>query len=75
MNPVKIFCSMMPKSCAVFGCNATLVTEPSVSFHQFPKDEKLSEAWIKRVRRDNFFLAINHTYVLITFIKMSTKSA
>ena len=54
MNPVKIFCSTKPKKCAVFGCNATPVTEPSRSIHQFPKDEKLREAWIKRVRRDNF---------------------
>jgi len=54
VKPGKIFCSTMPKSCAVFGCNATPVTEPSRSFHQFPKDGKLREAWIKRVRRDNF---------------------
>ena len=42
----------MPKSCAVYQCSATSENEKNCSFHQFPQDAKLRQAWITRIRRD-----------------------
>ncbi|XP_065057293.1 uncharacterized protein LOC135685315 [Rhopilema esculentum] len=44
----------MPKSCAVYQCSATSENEKNRSFHQFPKDPKLRQAWIARIRREGF---------------------
>ena len=44
----------MPKSCAVYECSATSENEKNRSFHQFPKDPKLRQAWIARIRRDGY---------------------
>ena len=41
----------MPKSCAVYQCSATSANEKNRSFHQFPKDAKLRQAWIARLRK------------------------
>ena len=44
----------MPKSCAVYQCSATVATNKDRSFHQIPKDPKLREAWVKKIRREDF---------------------
>jgi len=44
----------MPKSCAVYQCSATSENEENRSFHQFPQDPKLRQAWITRIRREGY---------------------
>eukprot|EP00795_Rhopilema_esculentum_P010116 gene10116-18778_t len=44
----------MPKSCAVYQCSATAATNKDSSFHQIPKDPKLRETWVKKIRREDF---------------------
>ena len=44
----------MPKSCAVYQCSATSENEKNRSFHQFPQDPKLRQAWITRIRREGY---------------------
>ena len=42
----------MPRSCAIYRYSATSTNEPNHLFHQLPKDEKLREACITRVRTE-----------------------
>ena len=44
----------MPKYCCVYGCNSSSSKNPNISFFKFPKDSKLSKAWIIRIRREDF---------------------
>lgn len=46
----------MPNSCSVSGCTASSVNDlgSSRSFHRFPTDAKLRDAWTIRVGRKNF---------------------
>ena len=44
----------MPNSCCVFKCTLTSETNPELSFFVFPKEKKLRQAWLKRIRREDF---------------------
>ena len=44
----------MPKYCCVYGCNSSSSRNPKISFFEFPKDSKLSKAWIIRIHREDF---------------------
>ncbi len=44
----------MPSYCSVFGCYASSSKNPELSFFLYPKDKKLRNAWICRVRREDF---------------------
>jgi len=44
----------MPNYCSVYGCYSSSVKNPDLSFFRYPKDVKLLNAWVCRVRRENF---------------------
>ena len=49
----------MPDRCVAIGCNSGKIQEteePNVSFHRFPKDEKIRHIWIRRIAIKNFEL-------------------
>ena len=49
----------MPKVCAVLHCGATTHNTQDRSFHQFPQDSSLRNAWRKRIKREHFQLSNN----------------
>ena len=52
----------MPRCCSVYNCKFTSENAPEKSFHQYPKDIKVRDAWIKRIRREHFEPS-EHSYV------------
>ena len=44
----------MPKVCVVPHCGVTTQNTRDRSFHQFPQDSSLRNAWMKRINRQNF---------------------
>ena len=52
----------MPWCCSVNNCKFTSESAPEKSFHQYPKDIKVRDAWMKRIRREHFEPS-EHSYV------------
>lgn len=52
----------MGRKCSVPGCKSNYLSQHSshVSVYQFPKDEALRTAWLKRIRRGDSFLITNN---------------
>ncbi|XP_037527471.1 zinc finger protein 358 isoform X3 [Rhipicephalus sanguineus] len=44
----------MVSSCAAFGCTNRAKKKPGITFHVFPKDKTLRDAWQRAVRRDGW---------------------
>ena len=44
----------MPNNCCVYGCTVTSDKNPELSFFLFPKEKKSRQAWLKRIRREDF---------------------
>ncbi|KAK8384130.1 hypothetical protein O3P69_016094 [Scylla paramamosain] len=46
----------MPTTCVAFGCNeqANKKSDPSITFHQLPKDPSRRKEWLAAIRRDNY---------------------
>ena len=44
----------MPKYCSVYGCFNSSDNNSDLSFHDFPSHKKTRDAWVKRIRRDDF---------------------
>ncbi|XP_075732686.1 THAP domain-containing protein 6-like [Rhipicephalus microplus] len=42
----------MVSSCVAFGCTNRAKQKPGITFHVFPKDKTLRDAWQRAVRRD-----------------------
>nr|XP_037291616.1 THAP domain-containing protein 2-like [Rhipicephalus microplus] len=42
----------MVSSCVAFGCTNHAKQKPGITFHVFPKDKTLRDAWQRAVRRD-----------------------
>ncbi|KAG7177743.1 PiggyBac transposable element-derived protein 4-like 6 [Homarus americanus] len=54
--PAVIGYSAMPTSCIAFGCNerANKKSNPSITFHQLPKDPSRRQKWLLALRRHNY---------------------
>ncbi|XP_068229561.1 THAP domain-containing protein 2-like [Palaemon carinicauda] len=46
----------MAPSCAVLGCTKKFnkISNPSITFHRFPKDEVMRNEWVRALGRENF---------------------
>nr|XP_037279847.1 THAP domain-containing protein 2-like [Rhipicephalus microplus] len=44
----------MVSSCVAFGCTNCAKQKPGITFHVFPKDKTLRDAWQRAVRRDGW---------------------
>ncbi|KAH8035021.1 hypothetical protein HPB51_003862 [Rhipicephalus microplus] len=44
----------MVSSCVAFGCTNRAKQKPGITFHLFPKDKTLRDAWQRAVRRDGW---------------------
>ncbi|XP_075728916.1 uncharacterized protein LOC142771325 [Rhipicephalus microplus] len=44
----------MVSSCVAFGCTNRAKQKPGITFHVFPKDKTLRDAWQRAVRRDGW---------------------
>nr|XP_037280025.1 THAP domain-containing protein 6-like [Rhipicephalus microplus] len=45
---------VMVSSCVAFGCTNRAKQKPGITFHVFPKDKTLRDAWQRAVRRDGW---------------------
>ncbi|KAH8009968.1 hypothetical protein HPB51_023024 [Rhipicephalus microplus] len=45
---------VMVSSCVAFGCTNRAKQKPGITFHVFPKDKTLHDAWQRAVRRDGW---------------------
>ncbi|KAG7166699.1 THAP domain-containing protein 2-like 1 [Homarus americanus] len=54
--PAVIGYSTMPTNCIALGCNerANKKSDPSIKFHQLPKDQCRRQKWVWALRRDNY---------------------
>ncbi|XP_038130088.1 uncharacterized protein LOC119775971 [Cyprinodon tularosa] len=56
--------------CLVYGCDASSYAFPELSFHRFPKDEKLRKKWLQMAQRDEASLRAN-SYICSRHFEMS----
>lgn len=53
----------------MYNCKFTSENAPEKSFRQYPKDIKVRDAWIKRIRKEHFEPS-EHSYVSRTTLQM-----
>ena len=41
----------MPRTCVAVGCNSRYRKGSDISFHRFPRDEKITKEWVVRLKR------------------------